>query len=169
MCCLQHNHKILKLKYIPGKEVALADTCQQRQPSRWDRHKRVLISLLHEVTQCMTPNTDVNDMCWTEAGCNNAVTDPRVCFKGGPRYCKEMDPALYKYWTLRHDLSIENGCIAYLGKLFHLTYGNSVWSHCIEVFQGCLRCVLKQNRAYTGWGINQVENCIPCQVIARSQ
>ena len=31
-----------------------------------------------------------------------------------------------RYWTLRHDLSIEDGCIAYLSKLFHLTHGNSV-------------------------------------------
>ena len=46
---------------------------------------------------------------------------------------QEMDPAS-GYWALRHDLSIEDGCIAYLGTLFHLTYGNSVLGHCMGVF-----------------------------------
>ena len=38
---------------------------------------------------------------------------------------QEVDPAL-KVLGPEHDLSIEDGCIAYLGKLFHLPYGNSV-------------------------------------------
>ena len=37
--------------------------------------------------------------------------------QGWPNYCKEVDPALNKYWALRDDLSIEDDCIAYLGTL----------------------------------------------------
>ena len=29
-------------------------------------------------------NTDVNDIGWTEEGCDNAVIHPRVCFWSGP-------------------------------------------------------------------------------------
>ena len=47
---------------------------------------------------------------------------------------REVDPAL-KVLALRHNLNIEDGCIACLGKLFHLIYGNSVWSLYIGVIQ----------------------------------
>ena len=37
-----------------------------------------------------------------------------------PNYHKEVDPAHNKYQALRYDLSIEDGCIAYLGNLIIL-------------------------------------------------
>ena len=85
-----------------------------------------------------------------------------------PEYCKRwIKPS--KYWALRHDLSIEDGYIAYMGNLLCIAYGYSIWSHYKGVFQWFLRCVLRQNRAYSGYGITQVESCIPCYIVARSQ
>ena len=36
--------------------------------------------------------------------------------QGWPNHCKEVDPVLNN-WALRDDISIEDGCIAYLGRL----------------------------------------------------
>ena len=52
-------------------------------------------------------NTDANDMCWTELGCNNAVIEPRVCFMGAPSTAKRWTQPS-RHWALRHDLKGTN-------------------------------------------------------------
>ena len=73
--------------------------------------------------------------------------------QGWPKYHKEVDPAINKYWTLRDDHSIEHGCIAYVGRLL---IPPSLQNHGRKLLHrdhpGILRCVLGQNRAYTGKG-----------------
>ena len=47
-------------------------------------------------------------------------TTMQLLIQGWPNHCKEIDPALNKYWNLGDDISIEDGCIAYLGRLIIL-------------------------------------------------
>ena len=53
-------------------------------------------------------NTGINDMQRTEERCNNAVVDPTVASR------------MAQYWALGDNISIEDGCNAYLGMLIIL-------------------------------------------------
>ena len=110
----------------------------------------------------------------TEERCNNAVIDPAVDPRM-PNHFKEVDPALNKYWALRNDISIEDGCIAYLGRSI---IPPNLRKSCMESLHrghpGMSIIHLQAKQSLYWPGINEeitikVENCIPCQTIARSQ
>ena len=105
-----------EIKYIPGKEVALADAVSRLNPQD-DMELKGL-----DFTTCAEQKYDATMQLLIQEFASRVALVLQV-----------MDQPS-RYWTLRHDLSIKDDCIAYLGKLFHLTYGNSVWDHCIGVF-----------------------------------
>ena len=95
--------------------------------------------------------------------------------QGWPNHCKELDPALYKYWVLRDDISIEDCCIAYLGRLI---IPPNLRKSCMESLYsghpGMSKMHLRSKQSFYWPGINKeirnkVENCILCQTVARSQ
>ena len=119
-------------------------------------------------------NTDVSDNSWTEDGCNNEVTDPIVCFKDVPRSVKRWTQPS-SYLAPRHDLSIEDGCIAYLGRML---IPLNLQEGCMDSLHGGhpgipkMHFKAKQSLYWLGINqdiINQAEKCILCQVVARSQ
>ena len=100
-----------EIKYIPGKEVALADTLSRVNPQ--DKMElKGLDFTIYELTPCMTLMQV--SMIWKE---QKKDTTMQLLIQGWPIHCKEVAPALYKYWVLRDDISIEDSCIAYLGRL----------------------------------------------------
>ena len=95
--------------------------------------------------------------------------------QGWPNHCKEVYPALNTYLALRDDISIEDGCIAYLGRLI---IPPNLRKSCMESLHrghpGMSKMHLRAKQSLYWPGINEefrikVENCIPCQTIARSQ
>ena len=85
-----------------------------------------------------------------------------------------MDPAT-KYRALSECLSIGGGCIAYLGRLI---IPPSLRNSCMELLHrghpGMSKMQLRAKPSLYWPGINEeirnkVENCIPCQTVARSQ
>ena len=103
-----------EIKYIPGKEVALADAVSRVNPQ--DEMGLKGLDFTTWIDPVHDTNADVNDMCWTEVGYKKAVINPRVCFKGFPSAAKRWTQPS-RYWVLRHDFSIEDGCIPYLDKV----------------------------------------------------
>ena len=95
--------------------------------------------------------------------------------QGWPNHCKVVNPALNKYWALRDDISIEDGCSAYLGRLI---IPPNQRKSCTESLHrghaGMSKMHLMAKQSLYWPGINEeirfkVENCIPCQTVARSQ
>ena len=105
-----------EIKYFPGKEVALADTLNRVSPQ--DKMElKGLDFTIHELTPCMTP-IQVSMIHEEQKKDTTMQLLIQQLIQGWPNHCKEVDPALNKYWTLSDDISIEDGCIAYL------EYGN---------------------------------------------
>ena len=123
--CLQYNDTYdFEIKYMSGKGGCTCRCCKKSQPSRLDGTKESWFHYTRSKPMHDT-NTDVNHMWWTEVGCNNAFIDPRVCSKGDPSTARGgIKPS--RYWALRHDLSIEDGCISYLGKLL---IPSNIWEY----------------------------------------
>ena len=71
---------------------------------------------IHELTPCMTL-IQVSMICEEQKRDATMQLFIQQLIQGWPIHCKEVDPALHKYWILRDDISIENGYIAYLGRL----------------------------------------------------
>ena len=103
-----------EIKYIPDKEVALEDGSSRVIPQ--DKMElKGLDFTTYELTPCMTP-------IWMSLIHAEQEKDTTMQFliqqllQRWPKYCKGVDPSLNKYWTLRDDISIEAGCITYLGR-----------------------------------------------------
>ena len=105
----------LEIKHIPGKEVALADTLRRVNPQ--DKMElKGLDFTIHELTPYMIP-IKLSMICEEQKKDATMHLLTQQLLQGLPNYHKEVDPALNKYWALRDDLSIEDGCIPYLGRL----------------------------------------------------
>ena len=104
-----------EIKYIPGKEVALADALSRVNP-QYKMELKGLDFTIHELTPCMTL-IHVSMICEEQKKDATLQLLIQQLIQGWPNHCKEVDPALNKYWALRDDISIEDGCIAYLGRL----------------------------------------------------
>ena len=104
-----------EMKYILGKEVALADALSRVNLQDKMELERLDFTI-HELTPCMTL-IQVSRIC--EEQKQDATLQLLILqlIQGWPNHRKEVDPALNKYWALRDDISIEDGCIAYLGRL----------------------------------------------------
>ena len=104
-----------EIKYIPGKEVALVDALSRVNPQDKVELKGLHFTM-HELTPCMTP-------IWVSMIHEEQKKDATMqlliqqLLQGCPKYHKEEDLAINKYLALRDDLSIEDGCIAYLVRL----------------------------------------------------
>ena len=162
-----------EIKYIPGKEVALADALSRVNPQ--DKMElKGLDFTIHELTPCMTP-IQVSRIHEEQKKDATLQLLTQQLITGWPNHCKEVDPALTKYWALRDDISIEDGCIAYLGRL---VIPPILRKSCMESLHrghpGMSKMHLRAKQSLYWPGINEeirskVENCIPCQTIARSQ
>ena len=82
---------------------------------------------------------------------------------------------LNKYWALRDDISIEDGCIAYMGRLI---IPPNLRKSCMESLHrghpGMSKMHLRAKQILYWPRINdeirnKVESCNPCQTVARSQ
>ena len=104
-----------EIKYIPGKEVALADALNRVNPQDKMEIKGLDLTI-HELSPYMTP-IQVSMICEEQKKDATMQILIQQLFQGCPNHCKEVDPGLNKYWALRNDMSIEDGCIAYLGRL----------------------------------------------------
>ena len=85
-----------------------------------------------------------------------------------PKYSKEVDPALSKYGAQGDDLSIEDGYIAYVGRLL---IPPCLQKLCMESLHrghpGMSKMHLRAKQSLYWLGINEVirskvENCIAC-------
>ena len=103
-----------EIRYIPSKEVALAYAFTRVNPQ--DKMElKGLDFTVHELTPHMTP-IQVSTIC--DGQKKDAIMQLLIqqSLQQWSNYHKEVDPVLNKYWTLRDDLSIEEGCIAYLSR-----------------------------------------------------
>ena len=71
---------------------------------------------IHGLTPCMTP-IQVSVICEEQKKDATMQLLIQQVLQGLPNYNKEVDPAFNKYWAPRDSLSIQDGCIAYLGRL----------------------------------------------------
>ena len=94
--------------------VALADVLTRANPQN-KMELKGLDFTIHELTPCMTP-IQVSMICEQQKKDAAMQLLIQQLIQGWPNHCKEVDPILNKYWTLRDDISIEDGCIAYLGR-----------------------------------------------------
>ena len=104
-----------EIKYIPWKEVALADALSRVNPLDKMELKGLDFSI-HELTPCMTliQVSMIHEEQKKDATMQLLI---QQLIQGWPNNHNDIDPALNKYWALRDDISIEDGCIAYLGRL----------------------------------------------------
>ena len=134
--CSKYNHMILK----SSKQVALADALSRVNPQ--DKMElNGLDSTIHELTPCMTS-------IWVSMIHEEQKKDATMqlliqqLIQGWPNHCKEVDPALNKYWALRDDISIEDGCITYLHRLM---IPPNLRKSCMEslhrVIPECQKCI----------------------------
>ena len=123
-----------EIKHIPGKEIALADVGSKvNLYMRWS--KRVLFQHTW-INPMLDTKTYVNDMCGTEEWFNKEVIDPesasrktQVLQRGRPRP-QDIGP-----WDMISPLRMP-ALHTLVICLFHQTYGNIEWFHCIGVIQG---------------------------------
>ena len=104
-----------EIKYILGKEVALTDALIIVIP-----YEKIEITgldfTIHELTLCMT-------LVQIFIICDELKKDLTIqlliqqMLQGWTSHYKEVDLVLSKYWYLREELSIEDGCKGYLGRL----------------------------------------------------
>ena len=104
-----------QIKYIPGKEVTLADALSRVNPQDKIELKGLDFTI-HELTPCMTL-IQVSMICEEQKKDATMQLLIQQLIQGWPNHCKEVDTALNKYWAPRDDISIEDGCIAYLCRL----------------------------------------------------
>ena len=119
-------------------------------------------------------NTGVNDTWRTEENATMQLLIQQM-LQGWLNYTKEVDPAINMYWVLRNDLNIKDGCITYLDRLI---IPPSLRKSCMQSLHrghsGMLKMQPRATQSLYWSGINdeirnKVENCIPCQTIAKSQ
>ena len=84
-----------EIKYIPGKEVALADALSRVNPHHKMELKRLDFTI-HELTPCMTP-VQVSMICEEQMKDATLQLLIQQLIQGWPNHCKEVDPALNKY------------------------------------------------------------------------
>ena len=162
-----------KIKYIPGEEVALTDALNRVNPYN-KMGLKGLDFTIHEFTSCMTPIqvSVIHEEQKKDATMQLLI---QLLLQGWPKYCKEVNSAISKYWALRDDLSIEDSSIACLGRLL---IPPSLRNSCMESLHrshpGMSKMPLRAKQSLYWPGINNeirtmVENCNPWQTVAGSQ
>ena len=171
--CSKYNHMILKSSTFQVKRLHLQMPSVESTP-KTKMELKGLDFTIHELTPCMT---SIQVSMIHEEQKRNATMQLLIqqLIQGWPNHCKEVDLALNKYWALRDDINIEDGCIAYLGRLI---IPPNLRKSCMESLHrghpSMLKMCLRAKQSLYWPGINEEirnkeENCIPCQTVARSQ
>ena len=163
----------LTIKYIPGKNVAVADALSQVNPNGNTKVKSLDVTV-HEMSPCISHLQLVHIQRATQEDQVLQMLMSKM-IEGFPEHIKQLPVVLRPFWQIRDDLSIEYSCLAYQGRYY---IPKAIREQALASLHighpGMLKMKLRAQQSMYWLGINKdIENhimsCDPCQVNGRSQ
>ena len=163
----------LSIKYIPGKEVPIADALSRLNPSEKGEMKGLDVKIHEMVPQFTAVNIQVIKEETAKDNILQLVMQQLI--QGFPERYKKLPTEIRGYWSLRESLGIEDGCLIMDGRL---VIPNTLRASLMRVLHqghpGISKMRLRAKNAIYWPGINKeieakVKTCRACQVVSRSQ
>ena len=108
----------LTIKYIPGKDVVVADALSQVNPNGNIKVKGLDVAF-HEMSPCISHLQLVHIQKATQEDQVLQMLMSKM-IEGFPEHIKQLPVILRPFWQIRDDLSIEDSCLAYQGGIISL-------------------------------------------------
>ena len=161
------------IKYIPGKDIPMADALSRVSPYEKVKIKGLDVTI-HELTPQLTRVQVQTIQKATQEDSTLQLLIQQI-LKGWPDHCRKLPEILKPYWQYREDLAIEHSCITWKGRFF---IPLSLRDTCLKALHnghpGVSKMILRaQSSMYcpsiTKHIAEYVHKCAPCQTISNSQ
>ena len=161
------------IKYVPGKDIPMADAFSRVSPYEKTEIKGLAVTI-HGLTPQLSMIQAESILKGTQEDKTLQLLIQQM-LEGWPESCRKIPEILGPFWQWRDDLSIEFLCITWKDRFFiHIAFRG----HCLQVLHnahwGVAKMTLGPKDSMLWPNINKdiakhVHSCVPCQTNSKSQ
>ncbi|KAI8516719.1 hypothetical protein Bbelb_053000 [Branchiostoma belcheri] len=160
------------LKYKPGNEMLVADALSRLSPSEKEEMAGLKVQIHHLVNVTTTKLEQIQEETSKD---EELQTLAQTITRGWPEKRSEVQPLIREYWTIRDDISIENGILLAGSRIIiPKSLQKEVLQTIHEGHMGEEKCKLRAKSAVYWIGMykeieKMVQTCRTCQKYQNSQ
>ncbi|KAI8487979.1 hypothetical protein Bbelb_344270 [Branchiostoma belcheri] len=160
------------LKYKPGNEMLVADALSRLSPSEKEEMAGLKVQIHHLVNVTTTKLEQIQEETSKD---EELQTLAQTITRGWPEKRSEVQPLIREYWTIRDDISIENGVLLAGSRIIiPKSLQKEVLQTIHEGHMGEEKCKLRAKSAVYWIGMykeieKMVQTCRTCQKYQNSQ